>query len=422
MTSARARARRAARSVRPVYWLIGLHGASSFCYGMVLPYTAIFLSRQPGVGTGGVALYYASSGIANMVVALVLALGWLRPPRVALGVAGNALSAAGYLMLPAVSSLPQTSLAGVAVGAGQGCFLAAVIPIVSTLVPESETRRIFALRYQVLNATFALGALAAGLLTSLLSLAALPYLFVVCAIGYLPIAAALLLTRRASEAGREARVAERAAAGDDGRPMAMMLLLRATIGVVVFEVFVALFAFAQFESTAPLVAYRLMDVGLAWIPALIAVNVAVVVFAQPFMTRALERHSDVFGLRVAVGLWVGGYAVVGLSALAGPPALAGLLAYAILFGLGECAYSCSFYPWMISTVPDSELTRITALTNGMMGIGLFAGPPIGIALAASGSAALVWFSLAGLCAVALVGTVRGTTSRLGKVPAARAAQ
>lgn len=251
MSGARARARRAARSVRPVYWLLGLHGVSSFCYGMVLPYTSIFLSEQPGLGTGGVALYYAASGVANMTVALVLALGWMRPPRVALGVAGNALSAVGYLVLPAVSSLPQAALAAVAVGAGQGCFLAAVIPIVSSLVSESETRRIFALRYQVLNATFALGSLAAGVLTTLLTSAILPYLFVVCALGYLPIAAALLLTRGVSEAGRAARRAERAAAGDDGSPMPMMLLLRATIGVVVFEVVAALFAFAQFESTAP---------------------------------------------------------------------------------------------------------------------------------------------------------------------------
>ncbi len=422
MSGARARARRAARSVRPVYWLLGLHGVSSFCYGMVLPYTSIFLSEQPGLGTGGVALYYAASGVANMTVALVLALGWMRPPRVALGVAGNALSAVGYLVLPAVSSLPQAALAAVAVGAGQGCFLAAVIPIVSSLVSESETRRIFALRYQVLNATFALGSLAAGVLTTLLTSAILPYLFVVCALGYLPIAAALLLTRGVSEAGRAARRAERAAAGDDGSPMPMMLLLRATIGVVVFEVVAALFAFAQFESTAPLVAYRLMDVGLSWIPALIALNVAVVVFAQPAMTRILERRGDAFGLRIAVGLWVAGYAVVGITMLAGPFALAGLLAYAILFGLGECAYSCSFYPWMISKVPDSELTRITALTNGMMGIGLFAGPPIGIALVGSGSAALVWFSLAALCAAAMLGTVRGGTRRMGKVPAAHGAR
>ncbi len=418
----RAHARLAARDIRPVYWLLGLHGVSSFCYGMVLPYTSIFLSGQDGVGTGGVAAYYAASGVANMAVAAVLALGWLRPPRIALGVTGNALSALGYLVLPAVSSAPQAALAAIAVGAGQGCFLAAVIPIVSSLVDETETRRIFALRYQILNATFALGSLAAGILTSLLTSSVLPYLFVACAIGYLPIAFALLVTRRASEAGREARRSEREAAGEDGRPLPTKLLLRATFGVVVFEAFVALFAFAQFEGTAPLVAYKLMDVGLSWIPVLITVNVAVVVFAQPLMTRIIEPRGDVFGLRAAVGLWVAGYALVGLAALAGPLALPGLLAYAVLFGLGECAYSCSFYPWMIGRVPDSELTRITALTNGMMGVGLFAGPPIGIALVGGGSAALVWFALAALCAVAVLGTVRRGTRRVGNVLAAHGAR
>jgi MFS family permease len=417
----RARARQAARSVRPVYWLLGLHGVSSFCYGMVLPYTSIFLAEQDGVGTGGVAAYYAASGVANMAIAAVLALGWVRPPRIALGVAGNALSALGYLVLPAVSSASQAALAAVAVGAGQGCFLAAVIPIVSSLIEESETRRVFALRYQILNATFALGSLAAGVLTTLLTSSVLPYLFVVCAVGYLPIAFALLVTRGASEAGREARRSQSEAAGGDGRPLPVKLLLRAALGVVVFEAVVALFAFAQFEGTAPLVAYKLMDVGLSWIPVLIAFNVAVVVLAQPLMTRIIEPRGDVFGLRAAVGLWVAGYALVGLAALAGPFALPGLLGYAALFGLGECAYSCSFYPWMIGKVPDSELTRITALTNGMMGVGLFAGPPIGIALVGGGSAALVWFSLAALCAVAVVGTVHGAARRVGNVPAANGA-
>jgi MFS family permease len=417
----RARARQAARSVRPVYWLLGLHGVSSFCYGMVLPYTSIFLSEQDGVGTGGVAAYYAASGVANMAVAAVLALGWFRPPRIALGVAGNALSALGYLVLPVVSSAPQAALAAIAVGAGQGCFLAAVIPIVSSLIEESETRRVFALRYQILNATFALGSLAAGVLTILLTSSVLPYLFVVCAVGYLPIAFALLVTRGASEAGREARRSASEAAGGNG-PLPMGLLLRAALGVIVFEVVVALFAFAQFEGTAPLVAYRLMDVGLSWIPVLIAINVAVIVFAQPLMTRIIEPRGDVFGLRAAVGLWVAGYALVGLAALAGGPfALPGLLGYAVLFGLGECAYSCSFYPWMIGKVPDAELTRITALTNGMMGIGLFAGPPIGIALVGGGSAALVWFSLAALCAVAVLGTLHGGARRVDNVPAANGA-
>ena len=136
--------------------------SSSFCYGLVFPFTGIFLADRPGIGTHGVALYYAVAGVANLAVALVLAMGVVRPPRVALGVIGNLLSFGGYLLLSSVGSLSAVGLAAAVNGAGQGCFLAAVIPIVNSLVPEADRRRVFARRYQVLNATLALGSLVAG--------------------------------------------------------------------------------------------------------------------------------------------------------------------------------------------------------------------------------------------------------------------
>ncbi len=409
----RGRRRWTAARFRPAYWLVGLHGVSSFCLGMVFPYTSIFLSGRPGVGTGGVAVYYAASGAGGLAVALVLGLGWVRPSRVALGLTGNGLSCLGYVLLPTVASLPAVGFAGALVGIGQGCFLAAVIPIMSSMVSEAETRRMFALRYQVLNATLALGSLAAGVLTGVLSPGIIRYLFLVNAVGYLPIAAALVLTRKAGEAGRAAREAEHAVESDGaGERMALGLLLRATIGVVLFELAIALFAYSQFETTGPLVAFRLMHAGVGWIPVMIAVNVAVVVVAQLPMTRLLERRRDVFGLRVAVALWAAGYVCVAGSTLLSPAfRLAGLIAYAAVFGLGECAYSCSYYPWMISKVPDTELTRVTALTNGVMGIGVFAGPAIGVTLVTTGSAPVVWLSLAALCSTAALATVRDRARR-----------
>src|SRR5258705_3098637 len=82
--------------------IIALHGVSSFCYGMVFPFTGIFLADRPGLGTHGVALYYAVAGVANLAVALVLALGVVPPPRGALGVVGNPWTFAGYPLVPSV--------------------------------------------------------------------------------------------------------------------------------------------------------------------------------------------------------------------------------------------------------------------------------------------------------------------------------
>jgi MFS family permease len=383
--------------------IIALHGVSSFCYGLVFPFTGIFLADRPGIGTPGVALYYAAAGVANLAVALVLATGLVRPPRVALGLTGNLLSFIGYLLLPSVGSLPAVGLAAIANGAGQGCFLAAVIPIVNSLVPEADRRRVFARRYQVLNATLALGSLVAGAAITASSRGVIPWLFVVNAIGYLPIAWALLRARTTARASEQAQAAER----PRSTAFPMALLLKASLAVSLFQFGVYLFGYSQFEATVPLVADKLMHTGLGWISLLIAVNVAVIVTAQRWVTRLLEPHAEVLGLRVAITLWVAGYLVVGMLAFAPPPVqLAGLLLYGVLFALGECAYSCSYHPWLISKVPDTELMRANALSNSMMGIGLFFGPSIGVGLVGIGSASAVWLTLGTLCGLVGVTTAR----------------
>jgi MFS family permease len=83
-----------------------------------------------------------------------------------------------------------------------------------------------------------------------------------------------------------------------------------------------------------------------------------------------------------------------------------MLLYGAIFGLGECAYSCSYHPWLISTVPERELTRANALSNSTMGIGLFFGPSIGVGLISTGSSAAVWLTLGVLCGATGLTTVR----------------
>jgi len=97
---------------------------------------------------------------------------------------------------------------------------------------------------------------------------------------------------------------------------------------------------------------------------------------------------------------------VGVLALA--PAevrLAGVLVYGAIFALGESAYSCSYHPWLISKVPERELTRANALSNSMTGIGVFFGRSIGVILIGTGSATTVWLLLALMCATVGLSTV-----------------
>jgi hypothetical protein len=78
----------------------------------------------------------------------------------------------------------------------------------------------------------------------------------------------------------------------------------------------------------------------------------------------------------------------------------------VLFALGECACSCSYHPWLISRVPDAKLMRANALSNSTMGIGLFLGPSIGVALVGTGRASMVWLTLGVLCGLVGITTAR----------------
>ncbi len=408
------------RRERTTVWsILVLHGLTSFCYGMALPFIGIYLAGRPGIGTGGVALYYAVCGVANVVVSLLLATGAVRLSRTVLGTGGLGLLSAAFLILPFVHTLAGSTAAACAAGTGQSCFMTAIIPVVSALVPAERRRQVFARRYQILNGTLGAGSMVAGLCVAGFSRAAVPWLFVVNAAGYLPLAGTLLLARGTIRAGerRSARTGDDAdgTAGPGGRaagrPMATRGLVRISAAAALFQFGVYLFAFSQTEATAPLVADRLMHTGLSSVSVMFTINVAVIVVAQGSATRLLRGRPEEFGLRSAVALWVSGFVSVGLLSLgSGVLRLAGLMLFGVLFGLGEAAYSCSFHPWLISRVPDRELTRASALCNSAMGVGTFLGPSIGVGLLHFGSPALVWLPLAGGCALAGLSTVGGRRS------------
>ena len=385
--------------LRPVDRLIASHGVSSFGLGLVFPYTAIYLADLPGVGTPGVALFYACTGGANLGTALLLSTGVLRLRGVPLGVLGTLLWFVGYLTLFLTGSYPMVVAAGLAIGVGQGSFLAAIIPIINSLVTPEQRRRVFARRYAVLNATLALGSLAAAGLTLALPRTVIPYLFVANAIGILPLTSAILAVRKDLPPQRQESVATQGTS--------VVELWKTTLVAALFQLAVYLFGLSQFEATAPLVSVNLMAMGLSTVSLLLIVDVGIIAILQGLVTRLLEKRPELFGLRVAMLLWVAAYLLAGAVSFGPYPLrLTGLLGYAVLFALGECAYSASFHPWLISLVPERDLTRANALANSMMGIGNFAGPAIGVALALTGNAPTVWLTLAACCTAVAV-FVRG---------------
>lgn len=408
-----------ANRVSPAHWLIITHGICSVCLGVVFPFIAIHLADQPHIGTGGVAAYYAASGGANLALALLISSGVVRMPRVSLGVLGTVLWLVGFVLAPFAGSLPVLMLAAMCIGSGQGAYMAALIPIINSLVEPDERRRIFALRYAVLNATLATGALIGGLLTLVLPREAIAYFFVASGVGIVPLMLMLTLIAVRASAGAAEEADQRA----DDVPMPTLRMMRVALPATAFQLVAYVFAFSQFEATTPLVAERLMGMPLAVISVLLVTNVIVIVSVQRPMTRWLERYREARGLQLAVLLWACGYGIVALASLGSfEVRVAGLIAFAGVFALGECAYSSSFHPWLLTLVPERELTRVSALANTMMGVGNLAGPSIGVSLVLLGNASLVWLCL-GMACTSIVLTMtwlarRSASAASSQIPAA----
>ncbi|MFI2372384.1 MFS transporter [Streptomyces sp. NPDC018833] len=392
--------------------LILVNGVSTFGSGLVYPYTALYLSGMPAMGTAGVSVFYGGAAAANLTTAAVLATGRIKPPPALLGLAGTLMLAVGFLGTAAAGSLATLLAAVPFIGCGQGCLLVAMVPVLNSLTPQEQRRSVFARRYRAINVGLGLGAVVAGLTTGFFATSAVPWLFVCNALSYLPLTYAFHRVRaRERREAAGATGAERAA--QFTRPEAKerwsaaggrwKWLGAAGAFAVLFQLGAYLFGHSQFEATAPLVAVQLMGIGLGTVSALLLVNTAVVALGQTWVTRLLSRRDEAYGLRVAVVLWTTAYAVGAASAFGPLPVrYAGLLLFAVVFAIGECAYSCSFHPWLIDSVRPQDVTRVSALAGGAMGIGTAAGPSIGAALTLTGEATAVWLSLASFCLLLLL--------------------
>ncbi|MFB7933641.1 MFS transporter [Streptomyces sp. NPDC056039] len=391
--------------------LILVNGVSAFGSGLVYPYTALYLSDLPAMGTAGVSVFYGAAAAANLATSGVLATGRLAPRPALLGLAGTLMLAVGFAGAAVAGSLAFLCAAVLFIGCGQGCLLVAMVPVLNSLTPQEERRSVFARRYRAINVGLGLGAVVAGLTTGILTTSAVPWLFVCNAASYLPLAYVFhrVRARERDDAARTAD-AERPTGPEDTR--------RDTVGrwkwlgvagtlAVLFQLGAYLFGHSQFEATAPLVAVRLMGIGLGTVSGLLLVNTLVVALGQTWVTRVLSSRDEAYGLRAAVVLWAAAYGLAAVSAFGPLPVrYAGLLLFAVVFALGECAYSCSFHPWLIDSVGPKDVTRVSALAAGAMGVGTAAGPSVGVALTLTGEATAVWLSLASLCLLLLLAVGR----------------
>lgn len=385
--------RNAGSSLRSGRFLLMLccFGLSSLGSGLVLPLTAIYIASELGLGSGAVGAYFAAVA-ATSVIAVGVAgrLGDRVGARVT-GSAGLMLMATGYALLGAANGSVLVLTSAVGIGLGFGLFQSAIVPTLASAVGAEERRRAFALRYLAMNVGIGLGAALGGALLGLVhGVGSYRLLYAIDAATFVPLAAIFAWLGP----GRLGRVQDREAVTYRtllSKPPLALLLLVQTI--------VAVFAYAQFEATVPLILHRSMGLAAQIVALVVAVNtLGVIVFQEP-MVRLLQHRSESASLTFSVALWASAFGLGAVSSLVASPArLVLLIAFSVVFAAAETAYATAAQPLLVALAPAEGLSRASALSTLARSSGRIGGPAIGVAIVSSSTAVVAWTAFAALLA------------------------
>lgn len=398
------------------WWFVAGYGLSAIGTGLCYPFLAIYLRQALGLSSQATALLLLLQAGAAVPMS-VIGGRWCdrhSPRLVALG--GLGVQTAGWAVLAAASSLGAQIVAMVLIGLGTGPFLAAVVPILDRITAgEAARTRAFALRYQLLNVGLGLGAMIAAFALTSPSVTTYRWLFAFNALSCLVYAVVIVVWVPVPAAPAAAQAPPARAWYRPG--VTFSILLGAQFLLVTFGL-------AQLEGGVPLFVRTRLDGSATLIGGLYALSTLIVIIGQMPVSRLVERMHKARALIAMSLVWAVAW-VVGLiaSALDGAGQVTLLLVMAVIFAIGECAYSPAFYTLVTKLSPEGALGRSSGVAWAMHQVGSTIGPPLAVFLVAGPvSLWLVLAAAAVLAAMTMVVVDRRMHRQPGPQPAAAGAE
>lgn len=360
---------------RPVRRLLAAYALSCVGTGLIFPFTAIYLVTVRDLGAGTAGLFFGVIALASLVAAPVSGRIVDASDARWVGALGVVVQAVGYGGLALAGSRPSVITCAVLVGLGNGSFYPAFTPVMAALVTAAQRKRAFSRRYVAMNVGLGVGAAVGGVFVGSVSgVGGFQPLYLVDAMTFLPLAAALAASpssRRAPTSTAE----ERAAGYGD------LLRSRALVVLLLTQTLLVVAGYSQLDSAIPLMLVRHVGIGAGIVGLVIAINTVAVVLAQVSLGRRLERGSSPVMLGMCALVWVSAYTVAAVATLAaGPVRLALLVLFAVVFAVGETCFAVAYQPLLVELAPASRLGRASALSSLSWNAGAMTGPVIGITL------------------------------------------
>ena len=350
--------------------LLLAYALSAVGTGLVLPFTVLYLREGRHLPAEVVAAVLATIALAALASNLVSGLlADRRSPRAGVA-AGTLVQAAGFALLGLAADPLPALAAAAAIGVGSGLFFPSWASLLASTASAEDRSRRFALAYLLSNGGVGLGAALGGQLLHISRPETFTAAYLVDAATFVGVAAAALAGAPAAVAAERSSAGYRVALRDP----ALLLLLAVNIAVVTF-------GFAQFDSGVPLLARRELGLSESAIGIAFAASTLTIVVLQWPIGRAVARVSRPAALVAAGVVWaVAWLALLPAAAPAGRQAAAQLMAFGVVFAVGECLLSPSFNPLVAEIAPAGMLGRYNAVVSTTWSLGTMAGPPLGVLL------------------------------------------
>jgi MFS family permease len=346
---------------------------SSFGRGLTLPFLLVYLTEVRGLNAGTVGLLVGWMGVIGLGLAPLGGSLLDRFGARAVVLPLTLVASVGGVLLAFATGLRGAFIALTVIAIAFAALFSGQSTIMASLVSEAERQKAFGLQFTLINLGIGAGGLVAGTFVDVHR----PHTFLViylcdAATNLIPFAILLSLPQVGRRVAAPPAASKRPSLGYGAvlrdRTFVryfVFLLVITTCGYGQIEV-----GFTAFSVEAAHVAPRV----LAWA---FAGNTALIVVAQLFVLRWLDGRSRSRALSLAAALFAGSWFVlasVGLLWSGTAVAAVGVVACAVVFGMGETLLS-PVMPAITNALASDELRgRYNALASMVFGIATIVGP------------------------------------------------
>ena len=393
-------------------WLLQLGGVmNSFGNGVVLPYLVIYLHDVRGFGLGTAGLVLATSAAAQLVVGVVAGpLVDRIGPRPVLG-AGLVMQAVGFGLYPLVHQPWQAFALITLEGAGSAGFWPSQSTLIARLTPPERRHAAYAQQRVTMNLGIGLGGLAGGFIAHGHDPRSFTILFLVDAATFLAYIAVLLAIADPGVAAEER--------SDERASYAAVLRDRLFVGLWTLNFLFVTAGYSLF-NLVPAFAHDHAGISLGEVGVAFSVNTGLIVLVQLPISRLIEGRRRMRALALMPTLWIVAWLLVD-GGVAWLPATAAFVTVTVavgIFGIGECFHGPAHQALVADIAPGHLRGRYFAVHSLSWGLAGTVGPAAGGLLLAAAPYAL-WPAAAAVCLVAAAGSLgleRLVPASLARIP------